>query len=183
MIAQPKQEGWTRAGHLLAMLFIIVFLAPNLVALVIPYEEFPYTSAPMFAHYVGEETPRYRFHFIAVFVNGQAAQEIYATDLGLNGVGFSRYFLGSMYGSIDPRSPFGHHGEDTEAAFENRLSGFFRRMMTVLARRGYPALPQVSGIRLEVARLNDKNEDAELHMVGRYDVATEWFIRTWGNEP
>jgi len=172
-----------RWSELLAGVFIAAVLLPQLAALVVPYEEFPYTSAPMFAHYVGPDTPRYRFRFVAERGDGSAEREIRATDLGLNGVELSRYFLGSIYGSMDPLSPFGHHGGDTPEAFEARLSTFFRDATTVLERRGGAAPGQLSGIRLEVVRLEGGNRDGEVHVVGRYDVASHHFTHTWRGQP
>ncbi len=87
-----------------ASVFIVAFLLPNMWAFVDPFETFPYTSAPMFAHYVGEDTPRYRFRFMAE--SGGEEQEIRATDLGLAGVEFTRYFFGHVYGSTDPTTPY-----------------------------------------------------------------------------
>ena len=158
-----------------ASIFVVVFLLPNLWAFVDPYETFPYTSAPMFAHYVGEDTPRYRFRFVAE--QGGKETEIRATDLSLDGVEFTRYFFGHVYGSSDPDAPFAVAGEDTPADFEARLSAFFRNVQTVLERRD---ATQLSGLRLEVVRLDADNYDAEVRLIGHYDATTQRFSRTRG---
>lgn len=156
-----------------ASIFIVAFLLPNLWAFVDPYETFPYTSAPMFAHYVDEDTPRYRFRFVTE--GGGEEHELRATDLGLAGVEFTRYFFGHVYGSTDPTTPFAVAGGDTPAEFEARLSAFFRDVQAVLERRD---AKQLSGIRLEVVRLDADNRDANVRVVGHYDATTQRFSRT-----
>jgi hypothetical protein len=173
-----------RPGHavlrdLCAALFIVAFLLPNLLGLIVPYEEFPYTSVPMFAHYVGDDTGRYRFRFVVQTGADREERELRATELGLGGLEFSRYFF-SFYGSIEPFSPFSHHRGDTREAFEARLSGFFGKVVTELKRRDREAWRSLSRIRLEIARLGHTNHDAQSHVVGHYDVASGRFIHTWG---
>jgi hypothetical protein len=169
------RRGWPVA---LSTVFIVAFLLPNAVALFIPYEEFPYTSAPMFAHYVTDNTPRYRFRFFAEYPNGHASQEIRAADLKLNGTMFSRYFFGSVYGSIEPLSPYGHYGNDTRETFEKRLTEFFHSATIVLNQR--PEAPSAIGrIRLEVAQLDKGNRDSAAHIVGYYHVKSNHFSHTW----
>ena len=158
-----------------ASIFIVAFLLPNLWAFVDPYETFPYTSAPMFAHYVGEDTPRYRFRFVTE--SGGEEHELRATDLGLAGVEFTRYFFGHVYGSTDPTTPFAIAGEDTPADFEARLSAFFGDVQTVLERQN---AKQLSGLRLELVRLDADNRDADVWVVGHYDTTTHRFSRTQG---
>jgi len=165
--------------ELCATVFIGAFLLPTLAGFIVPYEEFPYTSVPMFAHYVGDDTARYRFRFIVQVGDDQQERELRATELGLGGLEFSRYFF-SVYGSIEPFSPFSHHRDDDRATFEERLSEFFGRVATELKRRDQNAWHRLSHIRLEIARLNSKSYDSETHVVGHYEVASGRFIHTWG---
>lgn len=176
-----------RRSDLWAYAFGAVFLLPHLWALVAPYEEFPYSSAPMFAHYVSDATPRYRLRFMGEFSSGAGApptsREIPPAALGVQGVPFARYFFGHVYGSIDRVSPFGLHGADAPAAFEARLSDFVGRMVAVLRRGGGGAVwRDLSGVRLEAVRLTADNGDDAVHVVGRYSPATRRFTRTWGQQ-
>ena len=172
------------AGELAAAAVITALLLPNLAALVVPYESFPYTSAQMFAHYKGPGTPLYRLRMIAEPADGRPEREVHAADLGLNGVSFSRTFFGDVYGSIDPYSPFGHHPGDTPRAFEERLGRYFGHVTAVLARRDTAgAWGRLAGLRLEAVRLDQAKRDAEVHVVGRYDAATRRFVHQWGREP
>ena len=172
-MAEPSYPLPKRRHVWAASIFIVVFLLPNLWAFVDPYEIFPYTSAPMFAHYVDEATPRYRFRFVTE--GGGEEHELRATDLGLAGVEFTRYFFGHVYGSTDPTTPFAVAGEDAPADFEARLSTFFRDVQAVLERQN---AKQLSGIRLELVRLDADNRDADVRVVGHYDATTQRFDRT-----
>lgn len=168
---------------LLAAAFITAFLVPNLATLVIPFEQFPFSSAPMFAHYVSDDTPRYRFRFMVEPPDGRKTWELLGRDLGMHNVEFGRYFFGSVYGSIDPVSPYGHHGHDTREAFEARLSEFFDKLVSVWERRRSEPFPRPAAIRLELALLDRENRNTEIRTVGRYDVATRRFLHTWGRQP
>jgi hypothetical protein len=168
---------WREAG---ASLFIAAFLLPNLTAVVRPYESFPYTSAPMFAHYVGPQTPRYRLRMTAETADGGRERELRAADLGLNGIDFTRYFFGTVYGSVDPYSPFGNHPGDDRAAFEARVGSFFDRVTTVLRRRDPAAWERLARVRLEAVRLTERNHDGEARLVGHYDVASHRFVHRGG---
>jgi hypothetical protein len=104
-------------------------------------------------------------------------------EFGVYGVDFTRHFFSTLYGSIDPYSPFGHHPGDTPAALESRLGPFFDRMSAALARvdttgRWGP----LAGVRLEAARLGKENRDAEIHVVGRYDARTHRFVHLWNRQ-
>jgi hypothetical protein len=161
--------------------FIALFLAPNLAALVVPYEEFPYTSAPMFAHYASANTPRYHLRFVAE-VDGADREVIAPSMLGAPGTPLARLFFGHVYGSIEPSSPFGVRGPDTPAAFEARLSRFFGAVVTVLERRD-PTWQRPTHIRLDAVRLTPDNRDETVHTVGYYSVAAGRFTHTWRPAP
>jgi len=158
------------------------FLLLNLWPLIDPFEDFPLTSAPMFAHYVNTETPRYRFRLTAERAGGEV-REIRATDLGLAGVEFSRDFFGSVYGSIDRHSPFAPHGADSPAAFRARLRAFFGDMAHVLRRRNPERWRDLRRIRLAVVRLGERNQDLDAHEVGFYTVDSGRFTHTWPAPP
>jgi hypothetical protein len=133
----------------------------------------------MFAHYVGDDTARFRFRFIVQNGADEPGRELRATELGLGGLEFSRYFF-SIYGSIEAFSPFSPHTGDDRETFEERLGEFFHRVSTELKRRDENAWQQLSHIRLEIARLDSRNDDAEIHVVGHYEIASGRFIHTWG---
>jgi hypothetical protein len=165
---------------LFAGAFIVAFLLPNAAALIRPFEEFPYTSAPMFAHYVDKETtPRFALRFVAEMSRTDREIPITPGHLGVPGVPFSRHYFGQVYGSTDPHSPFGSHGDDTRPAFERRNAEFFARVALVLRRRDPGLWKSLARIRLEAVRLGPFGRDAEIHVVGYYDVEAQRFTHTW----
>jgi len=180
--APPPAPLLSRRDRAAAVLIAAVLL-PNLAVLVWPYEHFPFSSAPMFAHYVTHESPRYRFRFVAEPADGGAEWELHARDVGLRNVELHRHFFGFVYGSHDPRSPYGHHPPHDREQFQARVESFLQRFASVAERNAPGARTAFVGIRLELARLDEQNRDGEVRVVGRYDRATERFLHTWGVEP
>jgi hypothetical protein len=180
--AEPtlRSEQW---GRRLGVLASLVFLLPHAVTMVHPREEFPLTSAPMFAHYIDQGTPRYRFRFTAEFNDRRPPQEVRGAQLGVPGVEFTRYFFAKVHRSIDPHSPFADHGRDTPAAFEARLTTFFERTAAVLRRRDPVRWRGLQRLRLEVLRLDKGNRAVDVHEVGRYQVSAGKFFHTWPSHP
>jgi hypothetical protein len=179
---EPKvpSERWGRRFGVVASL---VFLLPHVLTIVSPHEEFPFTSAPMFAHYLGEATPRYRFLFTAEFDDSRSPQEVRGAQLGVAGVEFTRYFFGKVYRSIDPDSPFTGPGSDTPAAFEGRMTTFLGRMAAVLQRRDPVRWRGLQRLRLEVVRMDARNHPVDVHEVGVYQVSAGRFFHTWRSHP
>jgi len=166
-----------------AGIVIGLFLIPEITAVVLPLENWPFTCAPMFAHYVGEGTARYRFRFIAEYAKeSRPPREISINDIGLRQIKVMRYFFGKVYGSIDPRAPWGHFPNDTQEAFEARLSRFFHGLTLQMKKKkkGKKYAKGLKGIRLEVIRLDIQNRPGEVHTVGRYSVKERRFAHGWG---
>lgn len=162
---------------LAVIVFSVAFVAPNLWAIVSPYEDWPYTSLPMYAHYVDQDTPRYRFIFVGEFADG-GEEEVTAYSVGVDYAAM-RFFLMYVYGSVETAaSPFNRFPNDDRAAFEDRLSRFFGAYAWRYADR-FPERP-LRGIRLQVAQLQwPDNDVGEVHEIGRHDVAAGRFIHSW----
>jgi hypothetical protein len=175
--------GWSGgvAYKLLVVAFSLALLAPNLWAIVEPYEDWPYTSLPMYAHYVDRDTPRYKFVFVGERSDG-GEQELSAYSVGVDYAAM-RFFFTHVYGSMESgASPFNRFPGDTRSAFEERLSRFF----AAYVRRYQSRFPNQSlrGIRLQVARLQwEGNGIGELRQLGRHDVASGRFSHTWTAAP
>lgn len=173
-------------GHkIYAGLVISLFLIPEIAAIALPLENWPFTSAPMFAHYVGPQTPRYYFRFIGEYPERRKNErQIRAMKLGLKEWELMRHFFGKVYGSIDPRAPWGHFPNDTRETFEMRLSRFFHGL-TVQLERKKKARKYAKGLRslrLEVVRLDSQDQPVEVHRVGRYFVGEDRFVHEWGRK-
>lgn len=160
-------------------LFIIISLTPHVLAIFFPYENWPVTSAPMFAHYVGSKTPRYIFRFVGEKGDGKAEVDIRSRDLKIREWSLMRFFFGKVYGSIDPASPFGFHPQETRDKFEERLSQFFNGLVKRLSETRPEDSAKLKTIRLEVSKLDAQNKPGETHVVGFFDKATGKFTHTW----
>lgn len=165
-----------------AWIVTALFLLPELFAIALPIENWPVTSAPMFAHYVGLETPRYQFRFVGEYGNRKKkARKIRGSKIGLTERKLMRHFFGKVYGSIDPRAPWGHFLNDTPEKFEARLSRFFRGLVIQINKkkkwRKYSK--GLQSIRLEVVKLGPDNQIEEKRVVGTFSLKTGQFTHTW----
>ncbi len=161
--------------------FIAVFVTPYLAGLLIPNEDWPVTSAPMFAHYVDDLTPRYRFRFMGHFnASSKKKREIRAKkDLGIREWNLMRFFFGKVYGSIDPYSPFGHHPEDNPERFQERLGRFFQGLMKQFQKMNPKEGNQLERIDLLVVKLDSQNRKIESRRVGFFNVSSGRFVHSW----
>ena len=143
---------------------------PNLVAIAVPFESWPYTNAPMFAHRVAPDTQRYAFVFEGRRDDGGVV------ELGFYSAGarwsLMRYFFKFVYGAAPAGGEFCVYPDDDRAALEKRLGEFF----TVFAERyrdREPAGAHLARIVLRLARLEGADNDrVESWRVGVFDVAT-----------
>jgi hypothetical protein len=159
--------------HRLVTVFIFLILAPNVLAVLLPFENWPYTNAPMFAYYVDESVPRYRFHFLGEGAWGEK-------EVGYYNVGakwsLMRYFFKYVYRDAKEAS-----SADARNDFESRLGEFFRAFAREYEKNpAYQELP-LNRIRLEAAKLDWKDNHSDLrHLVGIFDVRRGTFEHSWG---
>lgn len=164
-------------GKLGALGVIVLVLGLELRAVLGPHEDWPFTSAPMFARYVAPGDPLYELRIFLERPDGSERELSPRRDLGLGELGFRRQLFARYYGSTDPRHPSGHHPGDTPERFRERLRDFMHKLASVHARRGsHP----VVAYRLEVWKL--ENERVERRPLVRYDVALRELalLGSWG---
>jgi hypothetical protein len=175
-----EQPAHPRVAARLAVVALAVLLVlPQLRAIAGPYEDWPFSSAPMFATYHDPEWPVFELTFHAAFESGRERALDPRTDLGIGEIAFKRQLFGDYYGSIDPRHPAGHHPDDTPELFRQRLGDLCRKLAVVLRQRS-GAAPR--SIRLELSRLQ-QSRDARGAVTGStvtarrtvfaFDVATD----------
>lgn len=164
---------------------IALFLVPNLWAVVAPFEDWPYSNMPMYAHYASAATPRYRFTFLAELGDegGPATvREVTSYSIGID-YAIMRYFFKYVYGSVEVApSHFRIYPDDTEQQFTDRLGRFF----AVYAREYAAKHPEqhLRTIRLQVGHLRwQDNAVDQIHEVGAYAVAAHRFTHTWKSPP
>ena len=153
------------------MLLFALVLTPNILAVILPYESWPYTNAPMFAQYVAPETARYRFHLV---LESGAERK----DLGFYSVGANwslwRFFMKYVYGSADAKSVFSVFPADSPEEFTKRLTVFFAAFYREYQKRGGRAGDR---LQLSIDSLDSNNESKLAAVVGYFDTHLGLFIR------
>ncbi len=156
-------------------LFFAAILLPNLVAIICGVEDWPYTPAPMFAHYVDNSTPRYSFGFVAKLSDG-STKELGYYSVGANW-SLMRFFFKYVYGSVDHSSVFEEYPSDTKSAFESRLTKFFSAFVTEYEKRSNGV--KVSALILQARKLEPNSKKfLEFHEVGVFKDGA--FTHTYG---
>ena len=163
-----------RAATALAMTVAGVFVSLNLYAIVAAVEDWPFTNAPMFAHYVDRNTPRYRFAFEATF-SDESTKRIHYAHANLRWMSL-RYFFKYVYGSVEEHSPFNIYPQDTPEAFEERLGEFF----SVLSTRITTSTKTVRSIDLLLIPLAwEDNSEGEPILVGSFSADRNTFTHRY----
>jgi len=151
-------------------LVFFLILAPNIFTSIVGIESFPYTSAPMFGHYVGDDTELYLLKFEAVSGNELIDLEPY---YGRPAAYFVRYFFSKVYGSPGSISAFNGRLSESPPKFQRRMNTFFLDFATYIREQ--------HGIQLQKIYLKsirvDKNRNplAEAIVLGYYDTNTNQY--------
>jgi hypothetical protein len=138
-----------------------------------PFEDWPFTSAPMFARYQLEEDAIYRLVFHVEKANGEDEIIDAARALGIGELSIKRLFFGSYYGSTDPSYPLGHKPHDTSEAFTRRLSDFSARVVRVYSRN---LNQKPKAFRIELAEYR-AGRLQYTRVVSRYDAKLQTLTR------
>lgn len=173
-----RDAGGVRAdpSKLLVLLFMAAVIVPNLIAVALPAESWPYTNAPMFAHRVAPDTPRYAFVFTGQTRNGEEV------ELGYYSAGARwslwRMFFKFVYGSAPQGGVFSVHPSDDRAQLEQRLSRFFTALVDRYHDR--PGVQPLGALALGVAPLTGiENRRGAIRRLGIYDVSTRRYSHQW----
>ncbi len=100
-----------------------------------PYEDWPFSSAPMFARYQSRKAPLY---YIEWWVQDGGPKRLIMPerDLGVGELPFRRGYFAAYYGSVDERHPSGPHRADDPSRFAERQADFCQRLRAAFRRRG-----------------------------------------------
>lgn len=158
--------------------FLLVAFAltlANIAAIVMPFEIYPFTSAPMFAHPPAGSGMRYRVE-VTILTDSSGANVFPYEAIGFTETHFVRALLVRGYGSVDSSAPYGFVRDDDDSTRTLRLEAFFRSCVDTLRERN--ALPDgATGVRLSL-RAKDREEQA--HEIGTYDLKSGVFRRPGG---
>jgi hypothetical protein len=167
-----------KLNKIYAVVVMAALIIPNLYIIYNGKESFPFTQAPMFGHYVGEETNFYDFAFIGE--DGINETKIYPCHKNIrtsNDLFISRYFFNEIYGSMEENAPFGRFENDSKDALQKRMDKFFSAYFKYL----FSDTSTIRKVRLEVSQFNRNYQFKDKHVIGYYDVLSKNFTHSWKN--
>ena len=147
-------------------------LLPNVAAVVIPFEHWPYTCAPMFAA-SPVSNALYVPHFILEKRDGTTAELPTSAVAGTSEWHFKRQFLNLAWGSDDPATSYGHVVDDTPALRAARIERFSAALVEFARRKKRPVFRDVRALRIE---LQQTHPVSETRVLGRYVLAQRRFV-------
>lgn len=137
---EPERAEWPGALHRLGAALLIACIAGlELWAVLGPHEEWPFTSAPMFARYQTPGDPVFELSFYVEDPAGVRVELDPMRHLGTGELGFRRHFFARYYGSTDARHPSGHLPSDSDAVFRQRIANWMRLVAGAYSKQqGHP---------------------------------------------
>jgi hypothetical protein len=122
-----------------AALLVASIVGLELWAVLGPREDWPFTSAPMFARYQTPADPVFELSFYVEDPAGSRVELDPLRHLGTGELGFRRHFFARYYGSTDPRHPSAHLPSDSEAAFRLRIAHWMQLVARAYGKQqGHP---------------------------------------------
>ncbi len=176
-LPMSKESNLTPLQKLYAVIVMVLFATPNLYYAACGREDFPYTCALMFGHYIGKGTQFYSFKFIG---ESESADTTLPSRFGqLSEIATMRFFFSKVYGSCRELSAFGDHLGETPQQFEERLSRYFKGYLSALSRTEQTDVQNLKRLRLEVWCYGSEDRVDAKHIVGYYTPHTEKFTHQW----
>lgn len=146
-------------------LIITLLVLPNVFVMLLGIESFPYTCAPMFGHYINEDTSLYLLEFEGVH-NGKTTNLI--NYLGKPEDFFMRHFFSKVYGSTEAISPFTNKLNESEVAFQYRMNTFFKHYTSMLKHEYQLSFDTIN---IKAVKVNqDRTPLAKPEIIGFYDL-------------
>lgn len=169
----PRPRG--RALILPAVVSAVV-LIPNLVVIGLGVEDFPFTTAPMFAHYVGPETELYALRLEGV--REGTAEPFPIQETNLSPIEFQRQLASWYYRPMSATAPFrdlsGH--SSTPDGFAQTMSGYFGALTDFLRDQRGISYDEVI---LYVDVVDSSGELISSDPVGTYDTTAHSYTQTY----
>lgn len=154
----------------------LFILLPNLFVVVAGIESFPYTCAPMFGHYINENTSLYTLKFEGVNESG-------ATNLidyyGKSEVNFIRHFFSKVYGSTKTISPYSNRLSESPDLFNKRMNLFFEHYISFIDAEYNLSFDKID---LNVKQVDQhRNDITEYELIGYFDVKEKKYYSLYKN--
>lgn len=170
----------SKRSKIWAVGIMALFVLPNAYVVIKGTEDFPFTCAPMFGHYIGESTYLYDFKFIGEGTNTE--KQLHPVCHGISEMWSMRLLFNKVYGSMEPHSPFGDHVNDSSEQFEARLSEYFARYFNPADEafaKTNGDFSNIRAVRFEIDQYTRQKEKLTTHVVGYYNPSTKTFTHTW----
>jgi len=151
-------------------------LVPNAIVIALGTEDFPFTTAPMFAHHVDPDSTLYAFRFEGVHDDVSEPLPVDQTNLGEREL--KRQFLSWYYRPMTQTSPFRDLSDQsaTRDAFEARMAEFFRPIVEFLHdERGL----DYERVDVFVDIVDARGDLIRSERVGRYEARTSEYIHEY----
>ena len=133
--AEGAEVGWPGRLHRWgATLLIASTVGLELWAVLGPHEDWPFTSAPMFARYQAPGDPVFELSFFVEDPAGVVELDP-LRHLGMGELGFRREFFARYYGSTDPEHPSWYLPDDDETKFRKRVAEWMKLVVSAYARK------------------------------------------------
>lgn len=177
MRTPPEPSSRRRARSLILPAVVsAALLIPNLVVIALGIEEFPFTTAPMFAHYVGPDTTLYAFRLEGV--RDDVAEPLPIEETNLNPIEFQRQFASWYYPPMTDTAPFRDlSGESsTPDGFTTTMAGYFRALTDFLRDESGISYDSVD---LYVDIVDSSGRLIASEPVGTYDTLTHRYTQTY----
>lgn len=153
-----------------------VVLIPNLVVIALGVEDFPFTTAPMFAHYVGPDSELYALR-LEVVKDG-TAEPFPIQETNLNPIEFQRQLASWYYRPLADNAPFRDLSGEASSpeGFTSVMSGYFGALTSFLRdQRGI----EYDSVGLYVDIVDSSGTLIESKPVGTYDTSTQTYTQTY----
>ena len=162
------------ANKIYALLIMLAFILPNAYIIWKGKEEYPYTPAPMFGHYIGGQT---RFYDIKFFAKGQLTRnEVLPFHKEFsNQLSIGRFFFDRVYGSVEPNTPLGDFSNESREKFEKRMENFCAVYFGYLKKDEN----KYRELELVVNQYDRKYNLLNSHLIGYYDINNNQFKHIW----
>lgn len=153
---------------------------PNLIVIALGTEDFPFTTAPMFAHYVGPETELFSFRFEGV--RDGIAEPLPIQEAGLSGLELNRQLVAWYYRPMTATSPLRDFSGASESpeVFAQRMGTFFGPIADFLRENRDLAYDEID---LYVDVSDREGQVYETELVGRYDPETGRYTHVYQVTP
>jgi hypothetical protein len=162
-------------GFILPAVLSAVLVIPNLIVIALGIEDFPFTTAPMFAHYVGPDTKLYAFRLEGV--RDGESEQFPIEQTNLSPLEVKRQLASWYYRPMTETSPLRDLSGSSSSpeVFSAEMADFFQPLTDFLvSHRGIA----YDGVNVYVDTVDTSGKVLESTHVGYYETQTRRYTQT-----